>query len=235
MIIKGLQELSLIDYPGTASATLFIFGCNLKCPYCHNPELVDINATEKKEIRIYTEEEILSFLNERKDFLEGVCVTGGEPTLCKELPSFLKKIKRMGYKIKLDTNGTNPGMLSKLVEEKDVDYIAMDIKAPFEKYQKITKSKIDVNKIKESIGIIKRMDTYEFRTTIVPDLKKKDIMKIAELINGARAYYIQQFAPDICLNKNYCRKNPYDNEFLNDLIEEIRNSFEICEIRNYIY
>ncbi len=141
----------------------------------------------------------------------------------------------MGYKIKLDTNGTNPGMLSRLIEEKDVDYIAMDIKAPLEKYPKITKSKVDTNKIKDSIGIIKKMNNYEFRTTIVPDLKKKDIIKIAELINGARAYYIQQFIPNNCLNKNYCKKNPYDNEFLNDLKEEIRHSFEICEIRDYAY
>lgn len=235
MIIKGLQELSLIDYPGTACATLFIFGCNLKCPYCHNPELVDINATEKKEIRIYTEEEILSFLSERKDFLEGVCITGGEPTLCKGLPSFLKKIKKLGYKVKLDTNGTNPEMLSQLIEDKDADYIAMDIKAPLEKYQKITKSKIDVSKIIDSIEIIKKMDNYEFRTTIIPDLKKKDVIKIAELINGARAYYLQQFVPNQCLDEKYCKKKPHDNEFFNDLKEEISHSFEICEIRNYTY
>lgn len=233
MLIKGLQKLTLVDYPKHIAATIFLYGCNFKCSYCHNPELV--KSAEAKKIKTYNEQEILDFLKERKNFLDGVCITGGEPTLCKNLPSLLKKIKKLGYAIKLDTNGTNPKMLKKLIKKKLVDYVAIDIKAPLNKYKEITKANANIKSIRESINIIKKMNDYEFRTTIAPDLTKEDVVKIAEIINGAKAFYLQQFIPSKCISKSYSSKKPHSAAELRQMRDSIRTSFEICEIRNQSY
>jgi len=231
MQIKGLQKLTLIDYPDKVAATIFVSGCNFKCSYCHNPELV-INSKEKK-IREYKEKEILEFLKERIGFLDGVCITGGEPTLNKDLPEFIKKIRKMKYNVKLDTNGTNPKMLKELYDKKLVDYIAMDIKAPLEKYKEITKSEVDINNIKKSIEIVKKFKNHEFRTTIIPNLlNKEDITKIAYLIKGANAFYLQQFKPLNCLDKNFDKKKPYPKEEIEKIRDSIKKLFDVCEIRN---
>lgn len=234
MLIKGLQKLTLIDYPGKIATTIFIFGCNFRCPYCHNPEL--LNASEAKKFRAYSKEEILRFLKERCDFLEGVCITGGEPTLSKDLPTLIKSIKKIGYVIKLDTNGTNPKMLRELIKAKLIDYIAMDIKAPLEKYEKIVNAPVNKNDIEESINIIKKLGDYEFRTTIVPGLlSKQDIIEIAKWIKPAKAYYLQQFRPVNCLNKSYNKRKPYSLEQLRQMQEAVKRFFQICEIREVTY
>lgn len=228
MIIKGLQKLTLIDYPGKVACTLFTFGCNFRCPYCHNPELVVDNGSLP-----IPENEILHFLIERKSFLDGVCITGGEPTLHTDLPDFLEKIKKIGYSIKLDTNGTNPDMLELLINRRLVDYIAMDVKAPLEKYEEVVKVRVDVNKITRSIEIVKAFPEHEFRTTVIPELlNKEDILTIAGQLKGARRFFIQQFKPSKTLDKTFMEKQAYLTEDLKKIRDEIKKLFEICEVRN---
>jgi len=228
MIIKGLQKLTLIDYPGRVACTLFTFGCNFRCPYCHNPELVIDDGSPP-----IPEDEILHFLNERKSFLDGVCITGGEPTLHKDLPEFIGKIKKIGYSVKLDTNGTNPDMLKLLIDEGLVDYVVMDVKAPLEKYEYVVRAKVDIDKIIKSIEIIRAFPEHEFRTTVLPELlSREDILNIARQLKGARRFFIQQFKPSKTLDKAFLGKQAYLVEDLKKIRDEIKVFFEICEIRN---
>lgn len=231
MQIKGLQKLTLIDYPEQIAATIFLAGCNFKCPYCHNPELVTNSREKDKKTKIYREKEIINFLKERKGFIDGVCITGGEPTLHKELPSFIKKIKKLNYAVKLDTNGTNPEMLKQLLKEKIIDYIAMDIKAPLEKYDAVVNAAVNMEDIKQSITIIKKFKNHEFRTTVSPDLDENDIVSITKTIKGAKAFYLQKFVPKNCLNKNYDRKKGMQKQELEEIKNKIKKSFETCEVR----
>ena len=145
MKIGGLQKFTLIDYPAKIAATIFTVGCDFRCPFCHNPELV-LPEEIKKNSQI-SEKELFAFLEERRGFLEGICIGGGEPCINEDLPQFCEKIKKMGYLVKLDTNGSRPEMLEILIDKSLVDYVAMDIKAPKEKYQKAAGKKIDIRKI----------------------------------------------------------------------------------------
>jgi len=230
VIIKGLQKLSVIDYPGKVSCTIFTFGCNFRCGYCHNPELVVDDG--RAEI---SEEEILNFLSKRKDFLDGVCVTGGEPTINKDLPEFLSKIKKMGFSVKLDTNGSNPEMLEQLVRSGLVDYIAMDIKAPLEKYDDVTKVKVDKEKIKKSIGIIRKIGNfpeYEFRITVVPGLfNGQDALAIGKWLKGSKKFYIQNFRNIKTLDKSFIERGPFTKEELENFCDIMKPFFEECKIR----
>ncbi len=179
MKIAGLQKTTLIDYPGKIACTIFLYGCNFRCGFCYNPNLVT-----KEFDKGFSEEEILSFLKKRKGKLEAVCITGGEPLISLD-EDFLKKIKELGFLIKIDTNGSYPKKLKELVEKKLVDYIAMDIKGSKKNYQKITNSNIPLEKIEESIKIIHDFGNYEFRTTIVDKFHdEKEIESLGEWING---------------------------------------------------
>ncbi len=189
MKISGFQKLSLVDFDGHISATIFVSGCNFACPFCHNAGLV--NGSEPQ----ISESEVLDYLSKRFGLLDGVCVSGGEPTLYPDLPKFIAKLKSIGYLIKLDTNGTNPEMVKYLVENKLVDYIAMDIKNSEDNYNKTIGKDYDFGKIKTTIEYIMNCDIdYEFRTTLVKNLHTfEDIQKIAKLITGAKKYYLQKF------------------------------------------
>lgn len=212
MIFRGIQKTTLIDYPGLVACTLFVDKCNFRCPFCQNPLLVF--EKEKNEI---SESEVLAFLKKRKGLLQGVCITGGEPTLHKELMSFLPKVKELGYEIKLDTNGSNPEFVRALIEKKLVDYIAMDIKAPLEKYDIAAGTKVDKDAIRKSTSLLmKSKVNYEFRTTVVPTIiMPEDIEKIGMLIKGANAYYLQQFVNDVPLvNPEFQKIAPYPKETL---------------------
>lgn len=231
MIIGGLQKMTLIDYPGKLSCTVFLTGCSFCCPWCYSSELV-LPEKIKLQPKISTEY-FFEFLKKRKGFLEGVCVCGGEPTINKELPEFFKKIKKMGYLIKLDTNGSNPKMLKELIDKKLVDYVAMDIKAPKEKYSQAAGVKVDIEKIQKSIDILKegKVD-YEFRSTIMPKIhSKKDIINMAKWIKGARAYYLQQFRPEKTINPKFEKFRPYSDKDFTDIHKVISPFFEICRIR----
>lgn len=191
MLIGGVQKFSLIDYPRKAAALIFTQGCGFLCHFCHNPSLVLSELFTKP----FDEDEVLFFLKKRKNRLDGVVITGGEPTIQKDLKRFITKIKRMGYLVKLDTNGINPRVLKQLIDGHLIDYIAMDIKAPLDKYRLITQRDIDTDLIKESINIIISSKTdYEFRSTLVKNLHEaKDIEAMAKLIKNANLYILQTF------------------------------------------
>jgi len=235
MLIGGLQKLTLIDYPGKIACTVFTVGCNFRCPFCHNPELIDPSKFKLSEI--IEEKSFFDFLNARRGLLDGVCITGGEPTLYSDLPEFIKKIKALGFLVKLDTNGTKPEMLTALIADRLVDCIAMDIKTALKKdlYEKVTGSAVDFENIKKSIEIIMQSGLeYEFRTTVVPGLHtENDILSIAEEIRGAKKYYLQQFvAGEKIFNPDFREIKSYPEEFLRELREKIKNNFEICEVRD---
>lgn len=238
--IGGLQKLTLIDYPGKVAATIFLKGCNFRCPFCYNPELV-LPEKMKKHPEI-PEKEVFAFLNERKGLLQGVCVTGGEPTIHPDLPNFIRQIKKLGYSVKLDTNGSNPEMLKKLIRNKLVDYVAMDVKAIPEKapsskfktaYEKATGVKVNLEEIKKSIEIIKNSGIdYEFRTTVVPGIHtKEEILKLARLIAPAKNYYLQSFRPGKNINQKFAKTQPYPNEVLVEIQNAIAFFFENCRVR----
>jgi pyruvate formate lyase activating enzyme len=192
--IKGLQKSTLIDFPGRLACTIFLPGCNFRCGYCYNKDLV----CNPSIIPSISEHELFSFLQQRKNVLEGVCITGGEPTLYGErLVALCREIKKLGYLVKLDTNGTHPSLLKKLLGECLVDYIAMDVKNSLETYDEVTGVVSPLSLIKKSIMLIKSSDIeHEFRTTIVPDCFNEDSMwKIGELVQGAHTFSIQQFSP----------------------------------------
>jgi pyruvate formate lyase activating enzyme len=208
MLIGGLQKFSLLDYPGHISAIVFTQGCNFQCQFCYNPMLVwptevgklkNISSSEdKKSHPKITEDDFFDFLKSRVNKLESVVISGGEPTIQSDLPKFMEKIKSLSFLIKLDTNGTNPIMLKKLLVKKLVDYIAMDIKAPGDKYEVVTGVKPDFRKIKESIRIIRESGLpFEFRSTIVPGLHtEEDIKEMGRLIAGSEKWYLQTLKSD---------------------------------------
>ena len=192
MKIHGLQKLTLLDYPGKTACTVFTGGCNFRCPFCHNALLVtDIDSSQT-----YSEEEILDFLSKRTGLLDGVCITGGEPLMNGDIADFIKKIKEMGYSVKLDTNGTFPERLKTLLENNLIDYVAMDIKNSKDKYAITAGMKnVNISDIERSINLLKSSDIdYEFRTTVVNEFHtESDILKIAEWIKGAKKYFLQSF------------------------------------------
>jgi len=225
--IKGFEKVSLIDYPGKMVSVIFLPYCNFRCPYCQNPDLIE----RPEEIPTIDESDVLQFLeNNRKKWIDGVCITGGEPTLHKDLPEFIKKIKNLEISVKLDTNGTNPEMVKDLIEKKLVDYIAMDIKAPPERYEEVCRCRVDMNLINETIRIIMNSSIdYEFRTTCPKSLiSKEDIEKIGIWLKGARAYYIQQFRPGITLDPSFRNEKAYTEEELKELAEIAKPYF--CKV-----
>lgn len=192
MRIVGLMKTTLLDYPGKVASTIFTGGCNFRCPYCHNGDLV-LNHTTMEP---YSEEEIFSHLNKRKNTLNGVCITGGEPTLQSELPGFIRKVKTLNLLVKLDTNGTNPAMLRSLLEEGLLDYVAMDIKHCRSKYNDVAcMNPLNLQSIEESVDILKNCNIdYEFRTTVTRELHKmEDFEEIGKWIEGSKAYYLQPY------------------------------------------
>lgn len=193
MKITGIQKLTLLDYPGTVACTVFTSGCNFRCPFCHNSMLV---LPEQITENYLTDDEVFGFLKKRRGVLDGVAVTGGEPLLHRDLPQFLEKVKMLGYKIKLDTNGSAPELLREIVEAGLVDRVAMDIKNSPEQYAKtVGLEKFDIAPVESSKNFLLSSSVdYEFRTTVVKGLHTKEsLMSAAEWIRGAKEYYLQQF------------------------------------------
>jgi pyruvate formate lyase activating enzyme len=220
MKIGGLQKFSLIDYPEKICAIVFTQGCNFRCPYCHNPELADPDLYEE----CMPEEEILAFLEKRKGKLDAVSITGGEPTLQPDLIDFVQEIKAMGYLAKIDTNGSHPEVLKALIEDDLIDYVAMDVKAPLEKYQKITRSKTNSDLIKQSIKLIKKSRIpHEFRTTVVrSQLKENDLIAIAGLVKNARLYVLQKFTATKTMDPKFMDKKTYSDEEFDQLKKKMQ-------------
>ena len=192
MKIGGLIKFTLIDFPGKPAAVVFTQGCNFRCRYCHNPELVYPHLFTEP----VAEEEVFSFLQRRQGTLEGVVVSGGEPTLYDDLPAFMGRIKSMGYQVKLDTNGSRPDMIQELIDKKSVDYIAMDLKAPLEKYRDITEVDTNIEVLRKSMDLIRQSGlAYEFRTTYDKEvLTENDIESLRQLTHNT-CYRVQECLP----------------------------------------
>ena len=200
MKIYGLEKLSLVDYDGCVAATVFTGACNFRCPFCHNGALV----TDFSTLPEYPMDEFFSYITKRKGILDGVCITGGEPTLHKDLPDFIEKIKKIGYKVKLDTNGTNPEMVKSLSENGLVDYFAMDIKSDKAGYGKaIGIDGFPLKNVEKTVDFFLSGATeYEFRTTLISEYHGKTVIEnIGKWIKGAKAYFMQKFKKgDNCLD-----------------------------------
>ena len=229
MILGGLQKLTLLDFPGTVACTVFTVGCNLRCPFCHNPALV-FNPPDDYRI---SEEEFFAFLKKRQGILDGVAITGGEPLLHSDIGEFIAKIKSMGYKVKLDTNGTFPDRLEKILAEGNVDYVAMDLKNTFEKYAETVGIKdFDVELIKRSIRVIQESGVaHEFRTTVVSPLHTADDFgKIAGQVEGSEKYFLQGFVDSgNLLNGEGLTEMPHDE--LEKALENAKQIIPQAKIR----
>ncbi len=232
MIIAGLQKTTLIDYPGKIAATVFLAGCNFRCDWCYSSELV-LPEKIKNQPRI-SEKDFFGFLEQRKGLLDGIVICGGEPTINKDLPDFIRKIKKLNYLVKLDTNGSNPKMLKQLIDGKLIDYVAMDVKLPKEKYSRVFFDNTDIGDIEKSVELLKNSEIdFEFRTTIVPTVhKKEDFLKIAEWIGCPKIkYYIQNFRAEKTINPEFENIEPYPENYLLDIKKSISRYFDICGIR----
>ncbi|MDY0188377.1 MAG: anaerobic ribonucleoside-triphosphate reductase activating protein [Syntrophus sp. (in: bacteria)] len=229
MKIGGFQKVSLIDYPGEISSVVFCQGCNFRCPYCHNPELVDPELFSA----CLSEDSILSFHRSRIGMLDAVTVTGGEPTIQQDLASFLTRLKAMGYQIKLDTNGSMPGVLEVLMAEHLVDYIAMDIKGPLEKYGNITGMVGVSEQIAESVRLILSSNVnYEFRTTVVDSLlTEEDLLNVGDLIARSRRYALQPFVPSKALRPQYLEAKSLSLETLGRIRGQLGKKIDSVIIR----
>lgn len=229
MKISGFKKTSLVDFPGKIASTIFLGGCNLKCPFCHNPELVFNNGQSLEKT------EIINHLKKRKNLIDGICITGGEPTIHEDLPEFLKELKEMNFLIKLDTNGTNPKMLKTLINNQLVDYVAMDIKSSFDKYQEAVGTTTDLKKIKESINFLKNSDIKsEFRTTAVPRfMDHQDFEKICMNLAGAHTFSLQQFDnKSNLLDNSLNEETPYSEKELLEFKKRAEKYFPVSNLKN---
>jgi len=230
VLIKGIAKTSLIDFQPYVSSTLFLGGCNFRCRFCHNPNLV----TESHLLKDISENDIFGFFKEKKKWIDGVCISGGEPTIHNDLPIFLKKLKELGLLVKLDTNGSNPIMLRQIIPSGLADKIAMDIKAPRERYEEVCGIKVDMEKIQDSIDVIMKSGIdYEFRTTVVPGLVgKEDIIKIGEWLKGAKKFCIQQFrSRGPLLDKKLEGKETFNKDDIEDMKKTAEKYFDKVEVR----
>ena len=223
MLISGFDKVTLLNYPGLVACTIFTKGCNLKCPFCHNSSLISGN-----DDTYIDEDEIFKYLNKRKNIIEGVCISGGEPLLQKDIKEFIRRIKSLGLKVKLDTNGTNPDLILSLINDNLLDYIAMDIKNIKSKYELTSGAKVKIDNILKSINIIENSGIdYEFRTTIIKEFHTlSDIDYISKVLDKKSKYYIQNFVKsDAVLDKNL-------HSFTSDELKEMK---QILNNENIIF
>lgn len=230
MQVTGIQKLTLLDYPGTVACTVFTAGCNFRCPFCHNAMLV---LPEQIEPNYLTDGEVFDFLRKRRGVLDGVAVTGGEPLLHRDMPEFLSRIKELGYKIKLDTNGSNPALLREIVEAGLVDRVAMDIKNAPESYaETIGFEHFDIAPVEQSKSfLLEGSVDYEFRTTVVRGIHTKEsLIGAAKWISGAKEYYLQQFkdSGSLVMGEGL---SAYDEKQMHELAEAVREYVPTVEVR----
>jgi len=228
--IKGFFPNSLVDWDGKVSAVIFLGNCNFRCRYCHNRELV----LEPEKIKAISFEEIKNYLERNRDFVDGIVITGGEPTLYPDLKDLLSEFKKMGLKIKLETNGSNPEMLKNLVDAGLVDFVAMDIKTCFDKYKEIIGVDVDIEKIKESIHIVKSFPAYEFRITLFPEIKQEDFEEIFKYFkeNNINNLFLQQFRAENCVDSKADDVKPYSKEEISGFLELAKKYLGRAGVRN---
>jgi pyruvate formate lyase activating enzyme len=229
MQIKGFQETSFIDYPGKICSLVFLGNCNFRCPYCHNPDLI----RKAEALPTIAEQNVLDFIEKKSKWIDAVCITGGEPSLDRSIIDLMVKLKKKGFLVKFDTNGTNPEILKEMIKRKLVDFIAMDIKNPLKKYEEIIKAKTDIKKIKQSIEIIKKSGIdYEFRTTILPKHHtEKEVLDIAKDLKSAKKYVLQNFKPGKCLDETYNKEKTFSHDELMRFKELVKGYFKEVEVR----
>lgn len=227
MEFLGQVKNSFIDYPNKICTAYFVGGCNFRCPYCHNSHLLKGIGESIDEAQVF------GYLEKRRNMLDGICVSGGEPTLHDGLEAFLGEVKRRGFLVKLDTNGTYPGVLENLLKNKRVDYIAMDIKAPFGKYEKIAGRPVDIEAIKRSIDLVRNSSVdYEFRTTVCRELLEVgDVLEIAQCIKGSRRYILQNFRDCSSVLAGEGKLTPFAKEELDELKDKVSGFFNEFKIR----
>jgi pyruvate formate lyase activating enzyme len=228
MRLAHYEPLSLSDFPGRLAATVFTVGCNFACPYCHNPELV----TAMEDTPQLTDEAFFAFLKRRRGKLNGVCITGGEPTLHADLPGFVNRIRSLGYAVKLDTNGSNPEMLGRLLETSSLDYVAMDVKAPASRYSDVTGNPYALALAETSIRLLADRDTvHEYRTTILPLLfSEVDIDHIARMLPPGSRYVIQNFVPTKTLDPNLVHARGFASGDLEAIADHMRLHYPLLHI-----
>lgn len=231
MQIGGFQPLTLLDYPQKVAAIIFTSGCNLRCLFCYNPDLVLPELINTSSL--FSEKKVLSFLRRRRQYLDGVCLSGGEPTIHSDLPDFCRQLKKMNYLVKVDTNGLLPVMIEKLIAEKLVDYLAMDIKASLENYEHFCGVKIAPENILASIKIIKASGLdYEFRSTLIKGFHaREEIIAMAKLISGAKNYFLQNFEPRGRLVGNHFPGRAFSVQEMADWRALAAGYVECCRLR----
>lgn len=230
MLFRGWQRVSLMDYPGKIATTAFVGGCNFRCPYCHNWELVGNDSN----LETISTDEVLAFLKKRSAMVDGICISGGEPTIHKKLPEFARRVKGMGKLVKLDTNGANPAMIRELLDGRLLDFVAMDVKCTMERYCDLTKCNADkLPKLKESIEMIKNSGIdYEFRTTLTKEYNPAtDKEAMAELVSGAASYALQKFRiPEDHFDENLSPLSKIEAE---EIMEAVRPHVGEIILRGY--
>lgn len=230
MKLTAIQKFTVLDYPGQVACIAFTPGCNMRCGFCHNPEFVLPERIRELQESFIDEATFLRFLDERQGLLDGVVVSGGEPTIWRELPAFLQNIKKRGFLVKLDTNGNNPSMLKQLLKEKLVDYVAMDVKTSLAEYSKLVGGGVKAENIAESIELLKIAGIpYEFRTTLVKEIHSETVLKSMErLLNGAKRYYLQTFRPGHTLHPLFASYHSFSPDEMQRLVK--RFSFFVSEV-----
>ncbi|MGL4369846.1 MAG: anaerobic ribonucleoside-triphosphate reductase activating protein [Spirochaetota bacterium] len=229
MNVKGIYRSSLIDYPGVISAVIFTGGCNLRCRFCHNPEL----AIDSSDIETVSDADILSFLSTRKRLLDGVVISGGEPTMRENLPLFCESLKSLGFKVKLDTNGSAPEKVGTLLSQGLVDYVALDMKTSPDKYKDVTCSGISFDSVMETLTVIRNAGVdYELRTTCAPGCVTMDDFRIIQEKTGrVKKYFLQQFRNENTLDCSLSDTIPYSKEEMYSFREYVATFSDLCELR----
>ena len=240
MKFSGLQKCSFVDFPGKIAAVIFTQGCNFNCTYCHNRCTIEnaknVENTGHIEKKLLDESDVLAFLAKRRGMLDGVVVSGGEPTLRNGLENFIRKVRLMGFAVKLDTNGTRPNVVKSLLDARLLDFVAMDVKAPLHRYEQITRRTTNINAIRQSIDLLLGCDVdYEFRTTLAPQLSAADVLMIATRIHGAKRYAIQQYRrvenEDDTTTLNTDERIPHSDQYVLSVADLVRPMVSVCEVR----
>jgi pyruvate formate lyase activating enzyme len=223
MFIGGLEKTTLTDFPGKVACIVFLVNCNFKCPYCYNKELTSFKFFKKSNRKLIPEEEFFLFLEKKKKLLDGVVITGGEPTCSPGLISFIKKIRSLDFSIKFDSNGSNPNLLKEIIDKNLVEYVAMDLKAPLKKYKLITRSNVSQKAIKQSIELlINSKIPHEFRTTLYPKLSVKDFEEMATLIPKQK-WLLQEMDPKNAFEFNVRKLKPMRRKKIDEIILAVKN------------
>lgn len=230
MLIAGFNKTSFVDYPGVISSVVFTPYCNMNCWYCHNRHILADNG-----LNLIEQDNVMDYLEKRAGQIKGVVVTGGEPTLQPDLIYFISQVKELGLLVKLDTNGTNPQILKKLMDRKLIDYSAMDIKAPLNKYSETAGTRVDIDKIRESIDLLMHSSMpYEFRTTFAPTLTQEDVLAIADDIMGTKAYYLQQYRPytgPAAQGTVSVAPKAHPRQYILETAEKMKEKLGVCTVR----